>query len=247
MAKAKKRITVRKKGSKRGKATTKPASKTAKRTPAKKSKSKVRRVGTEVVTDAHAKLEAMSADGDATSECIAAVAVDVASKRDEYRSIGPYDLAELLGIDDAGQPGADWGLVWFVPRLSVRDILLQWDEEFIPELLALHVTAERCEEISAKINLLNPKEAKLRRTSLDFLTEKEKETIERLYMERERKNGNLTLLAYYYISAPHGRTLTFEAFIGDNGESFDSLKTPYDERDGKFTDLSDCLIVEDRR
>jgi hypothetical protein len=246
MAKAKKRITVRKKGSKRGKATTKPASKTAKRTPAKKSKSKVRRVGTEVVTDAHAKLEAMSADGDATSECIAAVAVDVASKRDEYRSIGPYDLAELLGIDDARQPGADWGLVWYVEPKAIEDIFDEWGEPDFLDMLEPHVTAERYEELKSKIELLatgtrSPAE------SFNFLTDAEKQAIVRADMERERKNGNVTLLAYYYISAPHGRTLTFEAFIGDNGESFDSLKTPYDERDGKFTDLSDCLIVEDRR
>jgi len=43
-----------------------------------------------VVTDTQARLEAMS-----LAECIAAVAVDVASKRDEYRSIDPHELAAL--------------------------------------------------------------------------------------------------------------------------------------------------------
>jgi len=195
---------------------------------------------TKLVTDAQANLEDMS-----LAECIAAVAVDVASKRDEYRSIDPDDLAGFLGIDDADNPGPDWSFVWFVPRLSVMDILLQWSEEFIPELLESHVTPERCEEISAKVKLLKRNETKLDQTSLEFLTEEEKQTIERRYMEDRRKAGDSTLLAYYHINAPHGRTLTFEAFIGDNGE-VDDLKTPYDERDAKFTDLSDCLIVEER-
>jgi hypothetical protein len=53
--------------------------------------------------DPKAKLEEIS-----LAECIAAVAADVASKRDEYRSIDPYDLAYLLGIYDAKLPGKGW-------------------------------------------------------------------------------------------------------------------------------------------
>jgi hypothetical protein len=191
------------------------------------------------VTEEHARLQAMS-----LAERIAAVAMDVESKRDEYRSIDPHELAELLGIDDAESPGGDWDFVSFVPRLSVRDILLEWNEEFIPELLESHVTAERREEISEKIKLLKRNKTKLRRTSLDFLTEDEKETIERLYMESEAKNlGASTVLAHYYINAPQDKQLTFEAFIEDDGGVLD-LKTPYDERVGGFRDLSDVLIVQ---
>jgi hypothetical protein len=66
--------------------------------------------------------------------------------------------------------------------------------------------------------------------SLDLLTQVERGTIVRLDMEREAKNaGAPTVLAYYYISAPHGRTLTFETYIGDDGSCVD-LKTPYDAR-----------------
>ena len=105
------------------------------------------------------------------SKRIAAVAVDVRSKRDEYRLIDPHELAWLLGIDDADKPGGDWKFVW-------------------------NVTPRR-------------------------------------------------VLAYHYINAPHGRTLTFEAFIDDDGGCVD-LKTPYDERDGAFDNLSRHLIEEDR-
>lgn len=96
-----------------------------------------------------------------------------------------------------------------------------------------------CEEISVKINLLKRNETKLRRTRLDFLTEEEKQTIERLYME---KNTDAPmLLAFYYIKTPDGKWLSFEAPIEDDGGRVD-LKMPYDERDGAFHDLSDSLI-----
>ena len=39
---------------------------------------------------------------------IVAVAADVDSKRDEFRSIDAHELASLLGIDDAWSPGGDW-------------------------------------------------------------------------------------------------------------------------------------------
>ena len=90
------------------------------------------------MSDTQDKLEDMS-----LAECIAAVAEDVASKRDEYRSIDPHELARLLGIN-AHQPGGDdWKFVGILPRLSAREIFLRRDEEFILELLKLHVTARR--------------------------------------------------------------------------------------------------------
>jgi hypothetical protein len=110
MAKAKKRFAAHGNSSKRGGASAKPARKNkAKRTPSTKSKSKLQRVRTEVGSDRHAKLETMT-----LAKRIAAVAVDVASKRDEYRSIDPHDLAWLLGIDDANKPGGDWKFIWNV-------------------------------------------------------------------------------------------------------------------------------------
>jgi hypothetical protein len=77
---AKRRIAVRKKSSKRSKATAKPTPKKAKRTTAKNAMSKIRRVDTRAVSDAHAKLEALS-----LAERIAAVAADVPVANDSER------------------------------------------------------------------------------------------------------------------------------------------------------------------
>ena len=223
---------------KRNKATAKPARRyKAKRRPTKKTKSKVRRANTKLVTDAHVQLEVMSLD-----ERIAAVADDVASKRDEYRSINPHELASLLGVD-ASHPDGHWNFVWFVPRVPVECILAFEDDECIPELLKTHVTAKKREEISAKIKILKRDKVKLPLATLDFLTKKEMQTVERLYMEDEaRKNGAMWTVAYYVIKAPQRRKLCFEALIEDDGGCI-HLLTPYDERDGNFTNFSDCLIV----
>jgi hypothetical protein len=245
MAKAKKRVAVRKKSSKRGKATNKSARKNkAKRTLVKNSKSKVRRVGRpKVVIDARAKLEALS-----LAERIAAVEVDVASKRDEYRSIEPHELALLLDIGDAYQPGGDWVSVWFVPYVPIEDIFNMWDKdsglEFF-ELLKGHVRTERYEELKSKIALLDFGE-NLSRQSLDFLTEVEKQEFERQYMENQHEAFEPSRSAFYTINAPHRKKLIFEACIEDDGGCID-LRTPYDKRDGAFTDLSNCLILEDHR
>jgi hypothetical protein len=120
MAKAKKRGAKREQSSKRPRASSKPGRKyEAKRTSMKKSKLEVQRVGTEVASDPHARLEAM------TLAKRSAFAVDVGSRRDEYRLIDPHELARLLGIDDADKPGGDWKFVWNVtPRrvLAYRHI-----------------------------------------------------------------------------------------------------------------------------
>jgi hypothetical protein len=58
------------------------------------------------------------------ADCIAAVVTDVNSKRDEYRSIDGHELASLLGIDDAGNPGPDWSFSWIVPRWQSKTYLL---------------------------------------------------------------------------------------------------------------------------
>jgi hypothetical protein len=190
------------------------------------------------MSDAQDKLKEMS-----LAERIAAVAADIESKRDEFRSIGPYELAELLGIGDADQPGGDWGFVWYAAPRTVEDIFAVEDDEYILDLIESAVTPERWEELKAKVQSMI--ETSRRPENLDFISETEKQAIARLDMERQRENDT-KLMAYYYINAPHDRTLTFEAYVGDNGETYGELQTPYDEHDGKFTDLSDCLIVEEQ-
>ena len=91
---------------------------------------------------AQLKLQEMS-----LAKRIAAVAADVNSKTREYRSIDSHELAALLGIGDARQPGGGWDFVWYIPRVAIEDIFVMRDKEDIFELLQPHVTTKRYEEL----------------------------------------------------------------------------------------------------
>jgi hypothetical protein len=58
-----------------------------------------------------------------------------------------------LGIGDAGRPGPDWKFEWYVPRVPIDDILDEWDDEFIVELLQSQLTPERYKDLCSKIDL----------------------------------------------------------------------------------------------
>src|SRR5262249_44479045 len=151
------------------------------------------------------------------------VAADVDSKQDEFRSIDAVELASLLGIEDAERPGDDWNFGWFLPRVPLDDILDQWDEETIVELLQSQLTPERYKELCSKIDLQQEDNAKV----LEFLTEDEKLKIEEHYMEGQAEHPDSAwCFADISIEAPHGKILTFEAFIEDDGACIE-LKTPY--------------------
>jgi len=123
-------------------------------------------------SDPRAKLEAM-----ALAERVAAVAVDVDSKRDEYRSIDAHDLALLLDISDVYQPGYDWTRIHFVPREPIESILETWGVEYPLELLERHVAAERYEELNSQMRSVVGTESAT--GLINFLTDVEKHIIER--------------------------------------------------------------------
>jgi len=135
-----------------------------------------------------------------------------------------------------GWGGGGFGMIiWFVILIAIVAGII-----WLLRSGGGHVTAKRYEELNSRFAFVD------RSKLSSLLTNVEKRTIERLYMENQNVTDDAQVLAFYTINAPHRKKLTFEAWIGDNGES-DNLKTPYDERDGAFSDLSDDLIVEDRR
>jgi hypothetical protein len=184
--------------------------------------------------DPLSKLKAMDIRGR-----IVAVADDVDSKRDEYRSIEAYELASLLGIDDAHVPGSGWDFVWYVPRSSIADIFDCVVLDDFLSMLELQVSAKRLKQLKSQFKTLCMKPS-AREDDFGFLTKSEQGTIARIYME----SCEPLLRAYRRIAAPEDRKLSFEVHVGDWGES-DSMMTPYDDRDGAFQDFSDCLITEE--
>jgi hypothetical protein len=193
---------------------------------------------------ARAKLEAMP-----LNDRIAAVAADVESKRDEYRNMEPEDLVDLLGVavseDRFGAyiPDGTWDLTYYVINKTFDDL---HDAEITSEdalsLLESEVTSNRFSEL--KNRFPSSEEDSLSQEDINLLTEPEKATLLRRFTEDyAEQNGHEWVLATYTIDAPNGRKLRFQSIIGDAG-NLEELKTPYDERDGAFDDLSDCFITE---
>ena len=71
---------------------------------------------------------------------------------------------------------------------------------------------------------------------ISFLTPEEKKLIETALMEEELKDGEPFVVARTCIGSPKGVELWFEGDIEDDGDCI-HVRTPYDYRDGKFTDV----------
>jgi hypothetical protein len=111
------------------------------------------------------------------AERIAAVATDVDSKRDEYRSIDPYKMMSLLGISDASRPGRDWKFVCYVDAADLHTLTLR--EEL--GVLEKDVTRERYKELRSMIE-----DEELERTHkgrYGIFTEDEREKITELRID----------------------------------------------------------------
>ena len=131
-----------------------------------------------------AKLEAMHVD-----ERVAAVAEDLESRRDEYRSIEPYVLADLLGVPFADKPDGHWDRISFIPRPSICDCFKLSDGYYTwPESLELHVTTDRLSELKKKLRALR-KRMKLQDLDFEFMTNSEKEVVINGYMENEFRSA----------------------------------------------------------
>jgi len=73
------------------------------------------------------------------------------------------------------------------------------------------------------------------------LTDEERERIQDDDAQEDMDElGSQTVIAHYTVLASDGRELEFEAVIEDDGYCI-TLLGPYDHRDGRFADLSDCL------
>ncbi len=189
---------------------------------------------------ARSKLEAMPLKGR-----IAAVAADVHSKRDEYRSILPTQLVDLLGVPyskdrfGAYMPSEHWVKVYYCFNRTFENT--EFTPDVLLSLLESEVTPNRYSELQKKF--ASCKEDTLSPEAVKFLAEPERAAFLSRYMEDyAERNGHDYVLANYTLDAPQGFKLRFQSNIGDAGE-LEDLKTPYDDRDGLFVNLSDCMIT----
>jgi hypothetical protein len=182
--------------------------------------------------------ELLGMDDDAKR--IQVVADDVRSRADHFRGISPHDLAEALGVPQPDCP-ADWENICSAEILTLEERELDLDEfSFLVYIIRDKVDPGRLAIITNEAEELD----KAGSTQFDFLTKEEKHLIEVALAERDLKgkleNGIGTVALY---SVGEGEdNLRFEGTIEDDGHCI-VLLTPYDFRDGKFKDFSNCVTA----
>jgi len=169
---------------------------------------------------------------------IAAVAKDVRSKKDRYAKINAFALADALEVEEPDTPRAGWGFTDY----SRKKTLEQHADWIVPvsrlqDYLEGHVSEDRFIELKPKFDRLDS----VKRPRFGFLTKKERLIIESA-MDAEALENAMHRVAS--CSVGKGRNaLLFEGDIEDDGACI-KLRTPYDQRNGDFIDLSNC-ITED--
>ncbi len=160
---------------------------------------------------------------------------DIISNSDEYKKIKPNDLAQLLEVPlDAinGENPDDWykWATWkYVEILSIDKLINRGHE--MEELLDYLENENRIEL------LLNHKDD---HKIIFELTEDEKNIISLALAENELNalDGDRHFLVAQFCVNPESETrLFFEATLNGDYRTMDSLKTPYQERDGEFLDI----------
>jgi hypothetical protein len=171
---------------------------------------------------------------------ILAVAEDVDSRTDTFRLVEAFELAEALGVPQPEMPDGSWSFTSYAERQTVEQYIDSGrDPLTVLESLRDLVGERRFRTLEAAFSRLPP----TGKSCCDFLTSKERKSAEAAVaeerLEANRSNGMCCVASY---RVKRGRIeLWFEADIEDD-ESCIELRTPYDERDGKFRDLANCIL-----
>jgi len=175
------------------------------------------------------------------AERIEAVANDVSSRRDRFRSIDAHELAEALGIFDAWKPGSDWHFQTHVEKMTLEEYAdLTSPASEIVYFIQERVSVERFQEILEITEKWGDDES----GDFSFLTSEERLLIEDYINEKNLEStimNGMGGLGYRTITSKSGVELTFEGEIEDDGECI-RLLTPYEIRDGGGTDLSNSVV-----
>ena len=175
------------------------------------------------------------------AERIAAIARDVRTKRDEFRNVNPHELADALGVDQPESPTNDWTFTRYAEKQNLEEYAECHDA--VSELVFLlesDVSDERYQVLLKKFAALVDYSHK---RQFGFLAIKERKLLEEKLAEQQLESNDsdgMCCLAHYRIPVRGWRHLVFEACVEDDGSCFD-LKTPYDQRDGKFVNLENCV------
>ena len=169
-----------------------------------------------------------------------AIVEDLLTHKDKFRKIDAHDLAQALGVPENTQPGKGWQFTTAVLEIDIEEYAsMNYPASELVYLIQEDVSVERFDELLQLSAHLD----EARELNFHFLTPAERELL-RDAIGAEELRGALECImgciAHYSVQTKSGYSLEFEGEIEDDGACI-NLKTPYDYRDGKFSDLSDCV------
>lgn len=172
-------------------------------------------------------------------ERIRIIASDVRSQADRYRNIPPHELAEALGVPQPERP-AEWEFICSAPILPIEECATNWNP--ISELVYLiqdEIEPDRFTELVNRFEALDD----LAEPTFIFLTTSEKQLLEKAIAEQQLQrnlDNGIGTIARYNLKSDE-MMLSFEATIEDDGSCI-YLLTPYDCRDGAFSEFANTVI-----
>lgn len=169
------------------------------------------------------------------SDRISAIEKDLISGLDEYKTIPALDLAKALEVPLSAVDGSDpdawhlWQHYKYVEIETLDELLNEYDPLEIIERL----DEERYMEISKALTGKKNKNTIV----LSLLTLDESEFISSSIAEEnlnDMDGDRHSLMAMYNVTSSK---LRFQAVLNGDYASMSELKSPYDERDGKFLEV----------
>ena len=169
-----------------------------------------------------------------------AVAKDVRRRVPQFSTISAHDLADALDVPEHWRPGNEWSFTRYAPIVSVEEhARYHSPASELVYLIEDAVSAERFQQLLKHSEPLDDTDD----PSFAFLTKGERSRLEDAIAEKQmeaNESNGMNCIAGCSVESDSGAVQQFEGDIEDDGACI-NLRTPYDKRAKRFTDLSDCL------
>ncbi len=172
-----------------------------------------------------------------------AVAKDVLQRSPQFSSIAAHDLADALNVPTHWRPGNEWSFIRYALIVSVEEhARCNSPASELVHLIEDAVSAERFEELLKQSEQLDDVDD----PRFAFLSNGERKRLEEIIAKRRleaNESNGMNCIARCSVESESGAVLDFEGDIEDDGACI-NLRTPYDKRAKRFTDVSRCLTSD---
>jgi len=168
-----------------------------------------------------------------------AVARDVRRRAPQFSTISAHDLADALDVPEHWRPGNEWSFTRYAPIVSAEEhARYNSPASELVYLIEDAVSAERFQQLLKDSEPLDDADD----PSFAFLTKVERSRLEDAIAEKQmeaNESNGMNCIARCSVESDSGAVLEFEGDVEDDGACI-NLRTPYDKRAKRFTDLARC-------